>query len=77
MKAHIEALHAERIAICEGCEFISSKRKSHRPDLHCTKCGCTLAAKTKCLSCSCPLNKWLAVVGTQEDDEAIKKDING
>lgn len=76
MKAHIDALHAERMAICEGCEFISTKHKSHRPDVHCTQCGCTLAAKTKCLSCSCPLNKWMNVVESHDDDAAIKKDIN-
>jgi len=76
MKDHILALHAERMAICESCEFISSKHKSHRPDLHCTNCGCTLAAKTKCLSCSCPLNKWAAVVQTPDEDQAIKRDVN-
>ncbi len=45
-----------------------------RPDAHCTKCGCTLSAKTKCLSCACPLNKWAAIV-SQEDEEQMKKTI--
>jgi len=51
----------ERIGICNECEHISTKHKSKRPDVHCVECGCTLSAKTKCLSCACPLNKWLAV----------------
>jgi hypothetical protein len=58
MKTLIEAVHSERIAICEACEFHSKNHLSIRPDVHCTNCGCTLAAKTRCLSCSCPINKW-------------------
>ena len=58
MKTLIEAVHSERIAICEACEFHSKNQLSIRPDVHCTNCGCTLAAKTRCLSCSCPINKW-------------------
>jgi len=32
-----------------------------------------LSAKTKCLSCACPLEKWMAEV-TQEQEEQIEKD---
>lgn len=55
---------AARLGICAICEEHSMNRtdyKSMRLDAHCTNCGCTLSAKTKCLSCECPLHKWLAV----------------
>ena len=59
-KAFIEHVSEERNNICEGCEFHSKNHKSIRPDAHCTNCGCTLSAKTKCLTCECPLKKWVA-----------------
>ncbi len=71
------ALSDERMAICEGCDLISTKHKTIRPDVHCTDCGCMLAAKTKCLSCACPLNKWIAVMANQEEEEALKKEVHG
>lgn len=61
-KAYIEHVSQERLAICEACEEHSSNKEgytSFRRDAHCTNCGCTLAAKTKCLTCECPLKKWL------------------
>lgn len=77
MKEHIKQVGKERMAICEECEFISTKHESVRPDVHCIECGCTLAAKTKCLSCACPLNKWKAVVSSQEEEEQLKKEVHG
>ena len=62
-KAFIEHVSQERISICESCEHHSSNKKNYktmRPDAHCVECGCTLSAKTKCLTCECPLKKWLA-----------------
>ncbi len=59
-KAFIEHTSQIRTAICEQCDKHSSKHKSVRPDAHCTECGCTLSAKTKCLTCECPLRKWRA-----------------
>jgi hypothetical protein len=53
----------ERMLICNSCEEHSSNKKDYksvRPDAHCTNCGCTLAAKTKCLTCECPLRKWMS-----------------
>lgn len=61
-KDFIEHVSAERLAICEACEEHSSNKKDYkslRLDAHCTNCGCTLSAKTKCLTCDCPLKKWL------------------
>jgi len=77
MKEYIQQVGKERMSICEECEFISTKHESVRPDVHCTDCGCTLAAKTKCLSCACPLNKWKAVVSSQEEEEQLKKEVHG
>lgn len=47
--------------------------KSLRPDVHCTHCGCTLSAKTRCLSCSCPINLWKEVI-TKEEEENMKNE---
>lgn len=69
----IEQTSKERMEICNNCEYVSTKHTSLRPDVHCTDCGCTLSAKTKCLSCNCPKNKWTAVISQEQqniiDDE--------
>ena len=77
MKDMIEATSKERLSICEQCFFHSKNHKTPlRPDAHCTDCGCNLEAKTACLSCGCPQDEWLAVVD-QDEEEQLKKDING
>ena len=63
-KAFIEHTAQERNDICIQCDEHSYNKPEYttmRPDAHCTNCGCTLSAKTKCLSCECPLKKWGAV----------------
>jgi hypothetical protein len=77
MKDYIKQVGDERMAICEGCDLISIKHTTVRPDVHCTECGCTLAAKTKCLSCACPLNKWKAVIASGDEEEQLKKEVHG
>jgi len=60
----INSVSKYRVTICETCPFHSKFHSTPlRPDNHCTDCGCTLAAKTKCLSCRCPLGdpKWVEV----------------
>lgn len=73
LKEMITKVAAERIAICEECYYHSKHHPSFRPDAHCTECLCTLSAKTKCLSCECPLQepKWKAVV-TEEEEEIME-----
>jgi hypothetical protein len=69
-KAFIEHVSVERMNICNACEEHSSNKKDYktiRLDVHCANCGCTLSAKTKCLTCECPLKKWLPQ--TMPDDE--------
>jgi hypothetical protein len=64
----IEQASKERMEICNNCEHVSTKHKTVRPDVHCTDCGCTLSAKTKCLSCNCPKNKWAAVISEEQQN---------
>tara|TARA_R110000782_G_scaffold74248_3_gene148429 strand:- start:14074 stop:14328 length:255 start_codon:yes stop_codon:yes gene_type:complete len=59
-KAFIEDVSNARLAICESCSEHSSNHRTIRIDSHCVSCGCTLSAKTKCLTCECPLQKWIA-----------------
>lgn len=69
LKETIKKVSKERLEICRSCELHSSNKKNYsslRADEHCTDCGCTLLAKTKCLGCSCPKDKWLQVVTDNE-----------
>ena len=72
LKAQIIEVGKNRMKICLECDQHSMYHKTNRPDDHCTNCGCTLSAKTKCLSCSCPLNKWQAVVESHEKETEMK-----
>ena len=67
IKDLIEEVSLERMKICEECPFISTKHKTIRFDVHCTDCGCTLSAKTKCLNCACPKGKWEAIKEEEND----------
>ena len=68
MVEQIDLVGAERMAICEECPNHSKNHKTVRPDAHCVSCGCTLSAKTKCLSCDCPIFKWKAVLTDEQQD---------
>ena len=72
LKDEIKRIHTLRINICEQCPSHSKHHQTIRPDEHCTICGCTLVAKTKCLSCKCPIDKWMDVVD-DETAETIKQ----
>lgn len=75
LKQQIEETSLLRTDICRGCEYdsINTEHSPLRPDEHCTVCLCTISAKTRCLSCECPLKspKWKAVL-TREQEEEIK-----
>ena len=76
LKELIKQTSAQRLEVCNNCDYHSDNRKNYktvRPDKHCTHCGCTLSAKTKCLSCACPLNKWEALISSEEEEQ-INKD---
>lgn len=55
----IKAVSKYRTSICNNCEYHSKNHFTIRPDAHCTNCLCTLSAKTACLSCECPIKKWM------------------
>jgi hypothetical protein len=59
-RTFIEYVANKRMSICKECMHHSKNHKTLRPDAHCISCGCTLAAKTKCLTCECPIKKWMA-----------------
>jgi hypothetical protein len=73
LKKLIKEIHTTRLIICRGCGFNSKNQKRFflRRDEHCTQCGCTLSAKTKCLSCCCELDfpKWVCVLTEQQEEE--------
>jgi hypothetical protein len=75
LKEIIKHVSQERLAICNSCSYHSKFHKTMRPDDHCTDCGCTLSAKTACLSCYCelPIPKWKALV-TEEQEEEMNND---
>ena len=72
LKELIEQTAEERMNICTKCKFNSVNRpkKYVRPDVFCTICSCTLSAKTKCLSCECPVDYWTKVL-TEEEEEQL------
>lgn len=46
-----EEVAAQRIAICNSCEFLLLTR-------NCRKCGCFVDLKTHFANERCPVNKW-------------------
>lgn len=80
IKEQIEQTAKDRISICEGCEFYSPNAEKNgykspviRPDIHCTNCGCNLHWKIRCLSCACPLSKWIAYITESEEKILTEK----
>jgi transcription initiation factor IIE alpha subunit len=77
LKKEIERVSRQRRNICNQCEYNSKFHDTWRPDIHCIECGCTLSAKTKCLSCDCPLSspKWTHVLSEEQEDEINIKEL--
>ena len=78
LKLKIEETAILRTDVCRSCQWNSINNVDAnplRPDEHCTVCLCTISAKTRCLSCSCPLKqpKWKAVI-TNEQEQEIKNE---
>lgn len=69
LKELIQKVAQERMIICNKCEHHSKHHNSFRPDNHCVICGCTLSAKTACLSCSCPIYRWREVMNSEQEEE--------
>jgi len=73
LKEVIASAQGFRLEICKTCPEHSANKKeaSIRWDDHCTNCGCTLSAKTACLTCECPLKKWVAVLTDEQQKEIL------
>lgn len=69
LKYVIEQTSETRLEICKTCEHYSTEGLYK----HCEKCGCSFPAKTKCLSCSCPVGKWQPLITKEEEDKLKKK----
>jgi len=76
LKKVIETVGKKRMAICSICEHNSKFHNVLRFDEHCVICLCTLSAKTKCLSCSCPLKppKWKAIITEEQEEQMLPED---
>ncbi len=76
LKKAIESVSRSRRKICNYCEHNSNYHNTLRPDIHCVLCGCTLSAKTRCLSCECPDDppRWKAVLTDEQEDELNEKE---
>jgi len=63
----IKMLSKERLSICKGCIFNSTKGKITMLS-YCLQCKCNLKAKASCTFCKCPLPtpKWDAQVSMEE-----------
>jgi len=71
LKEQITLVSEQRMAICRDCPLSSMNAVNYhsvRTDEHCTECGCTLLPKTKCLSCSCPVDKWTSELTPEEEN---------
>jgi hypothetical protein len=78
VKKWIEEVSKERLEICAACDLNSEKAKkkgyvTHRPDIHCTDCGCNLELKTRCMDCACPIKKWEEVISEEEWEKVKEK----
>ncbi len=74
LKEIIKDTSEYRLKICKECPEHSSNKvgyETSRFDEHCTDCKCTLSAKTKCLSCRCPLipPKWGPILTLEQETE--------
>lgn len=76
--ADVEYIAAERMNICDTCQFINrSGKKCMVPGTQpcCGICGCSLSLKTRSLASDCPEGKWLAVL-TPEEQEAMDQHLS-
>jgi len=78
LKELILKVQKERNEICvkcslyditgDGCAFLGTQPccNKDKDENGIKGCGCALVQKQKCLSCDCPLKKWLAVATEEE-----------
>jgi hypothetical protein len=78
IKRWVESVAKDRIKVCNNCPFQSENATkegyvTHRPDVHCTDCGCNLHMKTRCMDCECPKQLWLKVMEDEQWEELKQK----
>lgn len=73
LKEVIKNAQTHRLEVCSTCpeNSVNKKEATLRWDDHCTNCGCTLSAKTACLTCSCPLDKWVEILTEEQHEEIL------
>ena len=65
----VEEVAADRMTICNSCEFKGSECAVPGTEPCCNSCGCSLAFKTRSLSSECPEGKWSAKLSEEEEDQ--------
>jgi hypothetical protein len=74
-KQHIEEIAKERLEICKNCPIKGKNTfgvdvcDSSKSEDGKSGCGCLLRLKTRALSSSCPLGKWLAIMDPEAENE--------
>lgn len=81
-KEDVEIIAKERMNICVNCDLYDDGKDATacvvsgtHPCCNQQKggCGCSLLFKTRSLSSSCPLNKWVAETTQEEEDKINAK----
>ena len=73
---HVEEVAKTRWNECYKCEHLDSvgdKCAISATKPCCGKCGCSIGLKIRALSSSCPVGKWGAVVGKEENKKIMKQ----
>ena len=78
LKDKIERIHIRRMEVCKICPLnsVNNPQASWLSQMyeHCTECGCPLMQKTKCLSCSCGIKSWKAVLTEKQEEHINSKE---
>ena len=90
LKAVIEKISKERMEICKTCSLYNEKGddgctvnglgpccNKKKKENGVSGCGCTLSAKTRCMGCSCPLEKWKGVIPREEQEKLENELLHG
>ena len=73
-KRYVEKIAAERLEICNACEFLDTEGSDCAvtgTQPCCANCGCSLKFKTRSLASECPIGKWEAVEPDEPQVEEI------
>jgi len=77
-KRYVEKIAAERLEICNTCEFLDVEGSDCAvtgTQPCCANCGCSLKFKTRSLASECPIGKWDAVEPEEDEEEVEEFDL--